>query len=206
MGHKIIAWDFDGVLNRNIVDGKFVWAANFDADLGASGAEFSEFVFKSGRFADVLVGIRDIRDVVSEWLAQSTCHWQADEVLDYWFSKDAVPDARSIALLERARGVGLTNVLATNNERRRASYIEHKMGFGEHVQRIFAAGPMGCKKPDTAFYRMIEAELGATPGDIFLVDDTAENVAAACAAGWTGFLFHEGDYAGLEEALFFQDK
>ena len=28
---KVIAWDFDGVLTSNVVDGRFIWADDFEA-------------------------------------------------------------------------------------------------------------------------------------------------------------------------------
>ncbi|MEL7109710.1 MAG: HAD-IA family hydrolase [Pseudomonadota bacterium] len=202
MDCKIIAWDFDGVLNRNIVDGNFLWKATFDEDMGGSVSDFSQYMFRSGRFGDVLAGQRDIRDLVADWLNQSSCQKTPDEILEYWFRKDALPDARTIDILTRARAAGYRNVIATNNEARRAAYIERDMGFGAHVEHVFAAGPMQCQKPEPAFYQTIERTLGVSGSDLFLIDDKAENVTAARALGWDGFFFREGDYAGLEEALF----
>jgi len=202
MAQRIIAWDFDGVLNRNIVDGAFVWKANFDEDMGASVEDFSEFVFRSGRFSDVLIGKRDIKDIVAEWVETSNCDKTASEVLDYWFAKDALPDAETLKLLDRSRDLGWLNVIATNNEARRAAYIEQQMGFGDKIESVFAAGPMGCKKPDPTFFKTIETALDARPNDLMLIDDKEENVLAAKSLGWSGFYFRDGDHAGLEQALF----
>lgn len=202
MSQKIIAWDFDGVLNRNIVDGAFLWKANFDQDIGASVEDFSQFVFRSGRFSDVLIGKRDIKDLVSEWVNAANCEKSAEEVLDYWFAKDALPDEETLKLLERSRDLGWINVIATNNEARRVAYIEHQMGFGDKIESVFAAGPMGCKKPDPIFFKTIEVALDALPRDLTLIDDKEENVIAAQSLGWSGVYFRDGDHAGLERALF----
>ena len=40
-----IVWDFDGVLNRNIVDGKFTWNDGFEAEFGQSIETFNEMIF-----------------------------------------------------------------------------------------------------------------------------------------------------------------
>ena len=48
---KAIAWDFDGVLNRNIVDGRFVWADTLEDDLGISVAALQKGIFNSTLFA-----------------------------------------------------------------------------------------------------------------------------------------------------------
>lgn len=201
MSQRIIAWDFDGVLNRNVIDGKLVWKANFSNDLGASEQEFSNYMFRSGRFDDVLIGQRDVRDLVSDWLSQSACQHSVDQILDYWFSNDAVPDEKTLDILNRASAEGFKNVLATNNEPRRVAYIENEMGFANKADHVFAAGRMGCKKPDPAFFEKIERTLRVTAEEILLIDDKAANVEAAKALGWSAFHFREGDYSELSRAI-----
>lgn len=202
MGAKIIAWDFDGVLNKNVEHGVFVWKRNFERDIGVPEVMFSEFVFRSGRFAEVLIGNRDIRDLVAEWVDHSGCLKSPDEILDYWFEKDALPDTRMIGFLKRAAVAGFRNVIATNNEARRASFIEHEMGFGVHTDRIFAAGPMGVKKPDPQFFRQIQTEMDVSPSYMLLIDDARENTEAASALGWQAFQFEPGAYDALEDVIF----
>ncbi|MEL7103212.1 MAG: HAD-IA family hydrolase [Pseudomonadota bacterium] len=201
MSQRVIAWDFDGVLNRNIVDGRLIWKTNFSNDLGVSEDEFSNYMFRSGRFDDVLIGRRDVRDLVSDWLSQSTCQHSVDQILDYWFSNDALPDERTLEILNHASANGFQNVLATNNETRRVAYIENDMGFANKVDHVFAAGRMGCKKPDPAFFENIEHTLQVAAEEILLIDDKAANVEAAKALGWSAFHFRGGDYAGLSRAI-----
>jgi len=201
MRGKVIAWDFDGVLNKNIVNGRLVWKTDFARDLGVSENDFSDYMFRSGRFDDVLIGQKDVRDLVAEWLAVSACQKTADQVLHYWFSKDALPDQTSLALLDRARAKGCFNVLATNNEARRTAYIENEMGLADRFDRVFAAGLMGCKKPDPRFFKIVQSELNAAASDILFIDDKAANVEAASVLGWRAFHFREGDYAGLSRVI-----
>ena len=199
---RVVDWDFDGVLNRNLVNGEFLWKQSFDEDIGVPVAEFSAYVFRSCRFDPVLRGERDLKDLVAEWIDQSGCSKTEDQILDYWFSKDALPDAKTHAIFDRARASGFKNVIATNNEARRAAYIQNNMGYGALTDHIFAAGPMKCMKPDASFFEHIQEKLSAEPQDLFLIDDKVENVHAAQALGWHGFHFREGDYDGLERALF----
>ncbi|MEM9140344.1 MAG: HAD-IA family hydrolase, partial [Pseudomonadota bacterium] len=79
--------------------------------------------------------------------------------------------------------------------------IEGPMGFGPRVEQTFASGHVGFAKPDPAFFRHIESALGAEPGDLMLIDDTAQNVAAARARGWRGFHFTDATRAALPEVL-----
>ena len=41
---KLIAWDFDGVLNRGHQGSFFEWQRSFEADLGVSAAVFTEYI------------------------------------------------------------------------------------------------------------------------------------------------------------------
>ena len=201
MTQKIIAWDFDGVLNRNLIDGTFVWKATFDRDIGVSAEAFSKYVFRSGRFDDVLIGKRDLIDLVAEWIEQADCAITPTAFLNYWFGKDNLPDDQTIQLLNEARTAGFINVLATNNEARRLAYIRNEMKFETRMDHFFAAGPIGHKKPEEPFFRMIECALGARGEDLFLIDDKAENVEAAKALGWHAFHFQAGDHNRLAEAI-----
>ncbi|MEL6242022.1 MAG: HAD family hydrolase [Pseudomonadota bacterium] len=49
------------------------------------------------------------------------------------------------------------HVIGTNNERRRAAYIEDQMSFGSLVEQVFASGRIGHAKPDPEFFGHIEA-------------------------------------------------
>lgn len=186
------------MLNRNIVEGRFVWADRFEADLGLSFSAFQSFMFGSGRFADVLVGRCDLRDLVAEWLTTQEGAPTADAFLAYWFEKDAHPCAEVGGLLDR---VTCRSVIATNNEARRAAYIMDDMGYRGRVERIFAAGPMGVAKPDGGFFEVIETWSGLPARRILLVDDLLRNVDAARKRGWQAFYLHPNARGDLEKLL-----
>ncbi len=193
---RIIAWDFDGVLNRNIVDGRFIWADRLEADLGLPLGPFTDYVFRSGRFQQVLLGRRDIRDLLAEWLQTQDADVGPDALLDYWFARDVHPDPQ---VMNWVAQVAQIQVIATNNEGRRADYIWHQMGFKTHMERMFAAGPMQAKKPDAAFFSQIEAWAGGS--ELLLIDDHAPNIAAARERGWQVFHFTDATRADLPGVL-----
>ena len=79
-----VVWDFDGVVNRNIVDGRFIWSDNFEADLGIPLQPFTNFIF-SGKFTDVICGRKDLLEHIGDWIAHSgfggsaiTPAWKSD--------------------------------------------------------------------------------------------------------------------------------
>jgi putative hydrolase of the HAD superfamily len=58
---KAIAWDFDGVLNLNIDDGRFVWADTLEEDLGIPLTDFETGIFDAS-FHRVISGKVDLLD------------------------------------------------------------------------------------------------------------------------------------------------
>jgi putative hydrolase of the HAD superfamily len=195
---KLIAWDFDGVLNRGFEGGFFLWQQGFEADLGVSAETFTAFMFGSGRFEDVLIGKRDLLDLLAEWIAADGVAHSPRTVLDYWLHRDARLDAQVMGWLDRSPAPG---VIATNNEAHRAEFIWQRLGFAARMQRIFASGPLGARKPDGAFFAEIERWSGLPSAEILLVDDAEKNIAAARARGWQAFHFHDESRHGLPELL-----
>ena len=187
---SVIAWDFDGVLNRNVVDGRFIWADTLESDLGIALDAFERGVFDAS-FLQVISGKRDIKIHLQDWLDRSGYLLDAGELLDYWFAKDDLRDPFTCSLLEHLTSHDVVQVIATNNEDRRSSYIEHQSGFGSLVSRIFSSGRIKSAKPDTAFFAHVSDTLKVAPSEILLIDDSATNVRVAKALGWKGFHFTE---------------
>ncbi|MEM9709814.1 MAG: HAD family hydrolase [Pseudomonadota bacterium] len=182
----LIVWDFGGVLNANVVNGRFVWADDMKADLGIDPVAFSETLFASGKMSRIVRGEMDLRDVVAEFLEGYGGDVSADALIEYWFAKDARVDPVTLDLLTRYPA---RHVIGTNNEARRARFIEEEMGFGGRVERVFASGRLGIAKPEPGFFEAIETWSGAAPAAILLVDDNEPNIVAAEARGLRGFHF-----------------
>ena len=197
---RVVAWDFDGVLNRNIENGVFAWSRQFEADLGLSLQSFSHYLF-GGRFQKAMQGEACLIEIVTEWTELNGASGRTHEILDYWFTQDARPDPETLAILAALKSHGVRHVMATNNEVHRTDFIEHRMGFHAHVERIFAAGRMKVAKPDAAYFAHIEDELLVDPAEILLVDDMHENILAARGRGWQTFHFVEGSHVVLAQAL-----
>ncbi|MEO9684333.1 MAG: HAD family hydrolase [Tateyamaria sp.] len=198
MQQPIIVWDFDGVLNANVIDGRFVWADRLQQDWGIDRAALVAHLFHRDRIGRIMRGQIDLRDELQFWLTDAGRNIDADTFLAYWFARDALPDAKVVRHLERSDA---THVIGTNNEARRAAFIERDMGFGSLVRHIFASGRMGHAKPDTAYFRHIETWSGAPAHAHVLIDDTQANVTAACALGWQGFHFTNETRGGLPAFL-----
>ncbi|WP_084397368.1 HAD family hydrolase [Henriciella aquimarina] len=197
--HKVIAWDFDGVLNANMDGGIFLWMTTFEQDTGLSMRSLASYLF-SGRFQKAMVGEADLHELVGDWAEKEGVPHRAGEVIDYWFDKDHIPDTKTLDIVRRAREAGAINVIATNNEAYRAAFIEEK-GFGEHMHEVFAAGRMCLAKPDLAYFKHIEDALGYFGKDVILIDDFEENVDAARRHGWDAHLFTPNNHDAVAKAI-----
>lgn len=195
---KLIAWDFDGVLNKGHQGGFDAWQAEFEADLGVSAAVFTDFVFSDGKFNAVLNGERDLLDLLTDYTKTHAVPHAPEAVLDYWLTKDAVVDPQVLGWLTACP---IQGVIATNNEQRRADYMWEVMGFKAHMAKIFASGPLGVKKPDGRFFAAIEDWSGLPPADILLIDDAEKNIHAASARGWQTFHFTDATRDNLPAVL-----
>ncbi|MBY5931793.1 HAD-IA family hydrolase [Tateyamaria omphalii] len=194
MSEKIIVWDFDGVLNANIVEGRFVWADTLMEDWGIALSALADHLFHPDRIGRVMRGQVDLRAELVAWLDMAGHDVDADAFMAYWFAKDALPDAEVLQHLNRP---GARHVIGTNNEPRRADYIETQMGFGARVAHIFASGRIGHAKPDPEYFAHIEDWSGAPVSAHVLIDDTRRNVDAARSRGWDAFHFTDQTRADL---------
>ncbi|MFY0633938.1 MAG: HAD family phosphatase [Vannielia sp.] len=185
---RAIAWDFDGVLNRCVEDGRFIWAEHFERDTGQSLAGFQRAVFAEG-FREVIEGRRDLAEPVAAWCAEVGYPSGAEALIDYWFARDDTPDAEMQALVARLKAEGVPQVIATNNEARRARYIRAQTGWVAQVDAVLCSGELGVSKPSPAFFEAVSAALAVPPQESLFVDDTRANVEAARALGWQAFHF-----------------
>ncbi len=197
---KVVAWDFDGVLTRNVVDGRFIWADDFEADIGHSREVFLDHIFGRNLYA-LLSGKDDLRDRVDVWANFVGYTPGADALLEYWFTKDATLDPVMVQLVNNLTGRGIRQVITTNNEARRTAYLENALELNQLVECIFASGRMGVAKPDHKYFDHVSKALDTHPGDIFFIDDCPKNMEAAKEFGWRGLHFTDETRGDLEPLL-----
>ncbi|MEO1919466.1 MAG: HAD-IA family hydrolase [Paracoccaceae bacterium] len=195
-----IVWDFDGVLNCNMVDGRIVWGDGFEAEFGHSFETFSEMIF-ADKFSEILIGEMNLMDAVADWAGTVGYHGDLRNILEFWFQSDYNLDNKVMGWLAASKRSNLRNVMGTNNEAMRTQFIAEDLGFAERMDRIFASGLMGVAKPDEVFFDMVSDELSIEPDAILLIDDRADNIEAAEACGWQVHWFDGQDYAGLQAKL-----
>jgi putative hydrolase of the HAD superfamily len=197
---KCIAWDFDGVLNRGIEAGRFVWQDLLEDAFGIDKHVFADFVFGEG-FWPIMRGEKDVLHHLQDWKDHVGFEGDIHDILAFWFNEDAKPCTDMLAMMDQVRKAGLKQVIATNNEDRRTTFIEDDMGFGPRVDRVFSSGRMKVAKPDPDYFRFIENEMELKPEQLLLVDDYQENIDAARGCGWHVFHFPENGHSQFAQTI-----
>lgn len=176
---RAVAWDFDGVLNDNEEKGAFKWKATFEADIGAPIDTLQDALFKSGHYSDCLIGKADVLDPLAKWCATHAPHKTAQDILTYWLTHDFHPEPALQRMIRELDRRGITQVIATNADARRAAWVDALRDQFPGITQVFASGRMGVKKPDPAYYEHLASALDLPPAAIMVIDDVTANINAA---------------------------
>lgn len=174
-----VLFDADGVLQEPPGG----WYALMEQFAGERAREFLHHTWQKERSA--LAGVGDYRAALAADLRAFGIEAPVDEVLEaVWFRIEI--DDVSLALVRRVRELGFGVHLGTNQDVLRAARMRHAFGYQELFDSCFYSCDLGVAKPDAGFFLEVARRIGADPAEIVFVDDSAENVAGARAAGLAG--------------------
>lgn len=165
-----------------------LWNWNAKADIGLDPDDFQSRFF-GPHWPDVVMGRADLHDRLGPVLAEIAPHLTSRQVTDYWFANDAGLDQVLLDDLAEVRSGGLQLHLATVQEHHRARYLWETLGFRERFDAIHYSADFGVGKPDSAFFRAVEARTGFVAPELLLIDDRASNIEAARSCGWAAVLW-----------------
>jgi putative hydrolase of the HAD superfamily len=185
---RAIMVDVDGVLIRGRPDDGCHWSTSLEADLGISADDLHREFF-AVHWDEIVIGRAMLTDRLRPVLQKVAPHLAAEQLIDYWFSRDARLDENLLAALTQLRSSGVQIHLATNQEHLRAKYLLTELTLADHIDSIQYSAQIGAKKPEPDFFRAVAARTGFSPSDILLIDDTAKNVQGAKAMGWSAVLW-----------------
>ncbi|HTB81792.1 MAG TPA: HAD-IA family hydrolase [Opitutaceae bacterium] len=174
---EAFVFDADGVI---CVGANFSMALN--REYGISHGHLEDFF--SGPFADCIVGRRDLKKALAPFLPTWGWRFSLDEFLRFWFRQEHVVCPEALACVRNLRKRGHLCVLATNQEKYRASYLRREMGLEDEFDRVFPSCEIGAAKPSAEFFLALELHLGKPAHELCLVDDSERNVIGAEACGW----------------------
>jgi putative hydrolase of the HAD superfamily len=186
MSFRALMVDVDGVVVIR-PDGRR-WDADMAADLGVEPADLQRAFFER-HWPAIVIGKARIEDRLPSALAQIAPHLTAEDLIAYWFAKDACLNLDLLDDLAALRATGTPLHLATVQDHRRADYLWTTLGFRDRFDGLHHSAALGCAKPDLAYFQAVAARLALPSADLLLIDDSPRNVAAAIKAGWQARLW-----------------
>ncbi|MBU2937272.1 MULTISPECIES: HAD family hydrolase [Pacificibacter] len=106
-----------------------------------------------------------------------------------WIKMAAPAIPHSVALLRALRAKGIRVIALTNFGIESFEFAETKYPFLTEFDKTYVSGRMGCVKPHSLIYEMLEAGEQARPDGVLFADDRQENIDMAASRGWQTHLF-----------------
>jgi putative hydrolase of the HAD superfamily len=171
-----VMFDADGVL-QNVPGG---WLSVAEPYFGERALEFLQRSYEAE--LPTLAGEGDHLAIVAATLADfGIAVPVADVYRAIWLCME--PAAASLDLVRGLRRGGYGVHLGTNQEPYRAAHMREALGYDDLFDVSCYSCDLGAAKPDPAFFAEAARRIGAEPGAILFIDDTARNVAGAREAG-----------------------
>lgn len=101
--------------------------------------------------------------------------------LDEWEANVGLVDTEMVGVLRSVRSHAPVALLSNGTTRLRRDL--HVLDLLDEFDVVFNTAELGIAKPDPDVFRLVCTRLEVDPGDTLFVDDLAENVAGATAAG-----------------------
>jgi putative hydrolase of the HAD superfamily len=175
--------DFFAAMNR-----EYAWRDGFDA--------FVDELLHHPREAGTLVGDGDILDLAEELLPSHVDGLAATEFVDRLFAENIVVNVELINAIGRA---GIKHVyLATNQDRRRGTYIHELFAQQPWYGGSLMSYELGLAKPDPAYFAAALERIGKPADECVFVDDRPANVEAAREVGIASILYVDLDQFTIE--------
>ncbi|MGO7902469.1 HAD family hydrolase [Rhizobium ruizarguesonis] len=192
---KVLMVDVDGVLIHGRPADGLPLFTYLERDLGLR-VDLLQQEFFQTHWRDIIIGREALEPRLADVLAKIAPHLSAETLIDYWFENDSRLDRNLLEELAALRQSGITLLLATNQEHRRARYLMEQIGLNAHFDDIIYSAALGHSKPSPDFFRMATERAGVLPGEIAFIDDMAENIEAARQFGWTAAQWTAGATLG----------
>ena len=177
---KALLLDVDGVL--------VISPVMFGATLTPQSTAQAFFL---GPFLSASTGQADLPEMLLPLLATLGYVGTPEQFMAEWFAAENYPNIPLLNEVRALRAAGWPVYLATNQERHRLTYLLQNMGLNHFLDGEFASCSVGVRKPEAAYFKLVQKRLGLPPRQIVFWDDAPGNVEAVLAAGWAAHLYKD---------------
>jgi putative hydrolase of the HAD superfamily len=199
----VLALDVDGVVLDSALSEQGEWKSRFGERFNVDAEQLSTEFFASA-WAGVVRGTTDIEPELENVINRLGWSMTVEEALDAWFEADFSPNLQVVEAAKGWSDLGARLVLVTNQEHRRARYLQSHLAALLPLHDVIYSAAVGYLKDEVAFYRAADQQLGATSSTpVVFVDDTLRNVVVARQHGWRAIHFERSSTwrSLIEEAL-----
>jgi putative hydrolase of the HAD superfamily len=174
---QCVAFDLDGVVIPSGPSFEF-----FERRYAITRDDFRHFF--SGPYRRAMTGSCDLYDVLPQALV--TWNWRGtmSEFLDEWLNSCCECDPEMVDEIEKLKAAGIRCCLATNQDSRRAAFLDGLAPLRELFADRYFSCYMQTAKPDPDYFERIQSSLKLAGREILFVDDKQENIDGAIACGW----------------------
>jgi putative hydrolase of the HAD superfamily len=176
-----LLFDVDGVL----VHPPFRFRDYLEHNYGITPEVTAPF-FRS-RFTACVTGHAELRDELRPYLGEWGWQGTVSSFIEAWMREDSTPDTGMLEFVVSLKLRGFKCHVASVQERNRATFLRHTVGFDKLFDQTFFSCDIGAAKPDPAFYIKTQEQLARPPNELLLIDDSFACIEAARAAGWQAF-------------------
>ena len=124
--------------------------------------------------------------------------WVVDGYLEHFLHSLGEVDPGTESILDDLAAAGVRRYALSNWSAVCFDGIEEHYPVLGRFDGVLISGEVGTCKPDAAIYRHCEERFGFAAGEAVFLDDNADNVAGAVAAGWDAFVFTDAEVARAE--------
>lgn len=193
---KAVLFDVDGVLIDISLEKS---QEQLQKDWGITPEQTADFF--QNEFRECLRGEADLKEVIVPYLQKWGWNDSVNAFLDYWFESQKEVDMRLLEEVRSLQKKGLKVYLATNQEKYRAEYLLHHLGFKEIFDGIFVSYDLGMTKKNPEFFQKILEKIHCKPEEVIFWDDHMKYVQSAQSVG-----IHAEFYANFEQYTRIMEK
>lgn len=182
---NVLLLDTDGVL----FIGEYKY---FDEKFSKEHSVSSEMIkpFFKNEFKDCLVGKRDLKQELLQYLEKWNWEGSVDDFLKYWFSEEKKIDIKVIRTVRKLRKKGVRCYLVTDQEKNRAEFLRKKYKEFAEFDGVFFSCEIGYRKDQKEFFEKVLEEVGVIRAEnVYYWDDSEGNVNVAKSVGLRAFLY-----------------